>query len=745
MGSSTGSSNLATGNELQSTDGSPAYAPNATLLEQAQAAHRLGQLEQAEQLYRQQLADHRDGEAAAGLGALLRSSGRNEAAGQHYRWALQQCAWTPVLLSNACNWLRDQGHSDESLPLLQQGLQRWPEDLHLRWGLVLSLHQTGQTQRALIHLEALLNEQGERPLLLEELVACHLSCGHWQDALEALKRLQRLKPNDPRLLQQELVLLQRLGRTAEAWRLLRQQTLLEGIELLRAKAVLLLSELRHSEALPLFARLTRLQPEAGDHWLNLAACQKAQKQIVAPLLTLQAAVPLHPDRLDLLQALGSLLVEHGRWNEGLLLLQRCADHPEATDVQQFNLQFAAAGNRLLPATALAERARRWEETRQLQPSPLWADHLKRRDPHKRLRIAYLSQDLHNHPVGRFLEPLLRHHDRHQVEVVGISCGRIHDEQSIQLQQLCDRWLEVSQGSDLAAARQIAELEADLLIELGGYTGGQRLRVLTARPAPIQLSYLGYFASTHLACIDGWIGDDVVFPTGLAAEAPGQRLLRLPRCYMAYAEGDDAPLRRTATDNRFRFGCFNHSRKLSDPCLDLFAAVLQAIPESLLVLKSQTFGEEAERERIRQRLMQRGIHEARLRLLERSDSHTAHLEAYGLMDAALDPIPYGGATTTAEALWMGVPVVSLAGPGMVGRLGAAVLAGAELDAAIATTAAGYIERAIRLAAQGPRLTTQRQTLRHQLQTSALLNGRGLAMAMEQLYRQEWQRWLNSTDC
>ena len=308
--------------------------------------------------------------------------------------------------------------------------------------------------------------------------------------------------------------------------------------------------------------------------------------------------------------------------------------------------------------------------------------------------------------------------------------------------MCDRWLELGASSDLAAARQIAELELDLLVELGGYTGGQRLRLLTARPAPIQLSYLGYFASTHLQCIDGWIGDTVVFPKSLEQEAPKQILHRLLRCYMAYKPERSPELVRTAPDQRFRFGCFNHSRKLSDPCLDLFAAVLKATPESLLVLKSQTFGEAAERQRITDRLKARGIQEERLELLERSDGAEQHLSLYGRMDVALDPIPYGGATTSAEALWMGVPVICLAGEGMVGRLTAAVLTGAGLDAAIAPDLQGYIYRAQRIVAAGPRNAERRQEIRQQMQSSALMDGLGLAKAMEALYRQCWKQWVGT---
>ena len=212
--------------------------------------------------------------------------------------------------------------------------------------------------------------------------------------------------------------------------------------------------------------------------------------------------------------------------------------------------------------------------------------------------------------------------------------------------------------------------------------------------------------------------------------------------MAYQPDYSPELIRTAPDQRFRFGCFNHSRKLSDSCLDLFAIVLQEIQGSLLVLKSQTFSEAAERERIAKRFEARGIDRKRLELLKRSEDAEKHLALYGRMDAALDPIPYGGATTSAEALWMGVPVICLRGDGMVGRLTASVLAGAGLDAAIAENQEGYVTIAKRIAAAGPRNSKQRINIRRKLQTSALMDAAGLAEAIEDTYRQCWNQWLKA---
>ena len=291
-------------------------------------------------------------------------------------------------------------------------------------------------------------------------------------------------------------------------------------------------------------------------------------------------------------------------------------------------------------------------------------------------MGYLSPDYCNHPVGRFMEPIFGDHNRSQVEVIGLSCGRHHDAQHQQLQKLCDSWHDLRYGDDLHVARFLADLRLDVLLDLGGHTADQRIRLLTARPAPIQLSYLGYPASTYLNCIDGWIGDRVVFGPGQEQEkGPREQLLQLPRCYLAYQPQPETPEpERTAPDGRFRFGSFNHSRKLSDPCLDLFAAVLRAVPDSLLVLKSTTFVEEAERQRIAGRLAARGIGPERLELLEWVFGNHNHLALYGRMDAAIDTLPYSGTTTTCEALWMGVPVLTILGDVMVDRQCHVILCG-----------------------------------------------------------------------
>ena len=163
-----------------------------------------------------------------------------------------------------------------------------------------------------------------------------------------------------------------------------------------------------------------------------------------------------------------------------------------------------------------------------------------------------------------MKPLLRNHDRRKLEVIGINCGESTIDDANEIRNYFDKWCDLHNKSDVEAARYIAELELDILVELGGYTGGNRIRILTAKPAPIQLSYLGYFASTHLKCIDGIIGDKKLFPDKCREKRIQDKHYIDYRDVIWLLKKRKFSSKRTANDNYFRFGCFNHSRKLSIP-------------------------------------------------------------------------------------------------------------------------------------------------------------------------------------
>ena len=348
------------------------------------------------------------------------------------------------------------------------------------------------------------------------------------------------------------------------------------------------------------------------------------------------------------------------------------DTKEIKDIYLFNRQFLGIGTSEYDSRYLAKQAQEWEKKSKLKSGGnLWQDTIQRNANNRKLRIGYLSSDFANHPVGRFLLPVLSHHNHEVVETWALSCGSHDDWITDEIRQRVDNWIDLRFYSIYECARIVADMELDIIVELGGFSADSRLELLCHRPAPIQLSYLGYPGPTYLKCIDGWIGDEVLFEQLDPIDRAAHKLIEISGGYMTFDTGGELPAPKRTGGKHFRFGTFNHARKLTQSTIDLFCKVMNANPGSELVLKSISFCEPEEKHRILRRFEKAGLESERLILLDWVEGGLNHLQLYSEIDVALDPIPYGGATTTAEALWMGVPV-SISREGMVGRLAATLL-------------------------------------------------------------------------
>jgi len=705
---------------------------------EAWAHHQRGLLVQAEQLYRQLLRSEPDKADAVNLGALLRKQGRLAEALQLYEDWLSRFDIAADLSLNAANcaiaagalhkaelWLeaalRAASHSKELIQAkarLYQAQQRWPEAISI--------------------LNELRSENPKDSSVLLDLGLAHYRQGQREEALEVFGQLTNLVPDDPRGIANKLTVLGELGRWSEAQDVVNALTieLKKNLQIRAAKGRLLMAQQLMEEASKEFEELCILEPTAPLHWLNLAACLRSLKHNMAAMAVAKRGAVLHPLHEDLQHSFGQCLAEAGQPEKAMTLLNRQnKENRDLTSVQMFNLQFLASGYQLLSPKQLALMARHWE-TKKLQKGlgRMWADRIRRPTEGRPLRVGYLSADFCNHPVGRFMRPILEEHDETAVEVVGLSCGTHNDSFKQHLRDSCKEWHELQYLENQEAARLISDLQLDLLVELGGYTAGSRAEVLIYKPAPIQLSYLGYFAPTYLKCIDGWIGDAVLFEGLDEEERRAHKLLEVQGGYMAYTSKGELPEpQRYSERTPFRFGCFNHTRKLTRAAVNTFVAVMNAVPHAELVLKSISFIEVAEQKRIRQLFSHFGLCPNRLILLPWVAGYTNHLKCYSEIDVALDPQPYGGATTTCEAIAMGVPVVSLAGRGMVGRLSASILTYANCNEWIAETLEEFVAIAANLAAVGPRLKMDRLSLRQRVYSSQLCDGRRLASELENIYR------------
>ena len=363
------------------------------------------------------------------------------------------------------------------------------------------------------------------------------------------------------------------------------------------------------------------------------------------------------------------------------------------------------------------------------------------NPGRCLRVGYLSADFRDHSIAWFIEPLLAQHDRESVRIICYHTDARVDAVTQRLRAHADEWVDCAWLDDAALAQRIRDDAIDILVDLSGHSAGNRLAVFARRPAPVQLTYLGYPATTGLSAIDYRITDHAADPPGNESLAV-ETLLRLPHSYFCYRPPTDAPAVTAVpalSKGFITFGCFNALYKISDAVLDQWAHLLLALPDARLLLKTKGLSVPVVRDALLMRFQARGVDEARLSLHDFHADTASHLALYGEVDIALDTFPYNGATTTCEALWMGVPVVSLSGEWPTARMGLSILKTVGLGEFATDDPEAYIDTALALADDLRRRVVLRETLRDRLLTSPLLDAPGFTRNLEQAYRQIWRRW------
>ncbi|MBR1091492.1 tetratricopeptide repeat protein [Bradyrhizobium manausense] len=365
-----------------------------------------------------------------------------------------------------------------------------------------------------------------------------------------------------------------------------------------------------------------------------------------------------------------------------------------------------------------------------------------RDPERRLRIGYVSADFRTHSVGYFLSAILLNHDDASVETICYSGTTDEDEQTAFFRSRAAHWRSTIGIDDRELAARIRADAIDILVDLSGHTYGHRLGVFARKPAPLQVTWLGYPDTTGLSDIDYRLTDAIVDPPGTADTTSSERLFRLPdgfHCYTAPVAAPDVSKLPAERNGFVTFGSFNNLVKVNHQVLDAWAGVLQRVAGSHLVLKSKWLVDAEMRKRIERLFEQRGIARDRLKLIGKLPTMADHLAAYGEVDIALDTFPYNGATTTCEALWMGVPVVTLAGDRHAARVGASMLSRVGLQDIVTERSQDYVAAAARLAADVPALAALRASLRERVAASPLCDGPRFTHQLEAAYRTMWREW------
>ena len=771
-------------------DGQPALAVQWLRLAQQQApgdaslwvnlgvAHKqLGARQDAIQAYREALTcDAGCASAWLNLARALREEGERVASLSAFRKAVefgpkQAAAWS--MLSNA---LREADQLDDALRAARQALALDPflGEAHLNEGV--ALHLAGELDRAATSYFLATTLPGNPQAAhsnLRVLLAAAPSAASPLSALGLVRRLAEA-PTDASLIMQ-------LGRLeASRQRVASALACGERVAALRNSAVayrelaIQLWGLGYQQ--PALARLlAAIARETSDvasyrlagNWLCLlgkfeelgpewepvfASCPEDVFALVNLGVAAQRrgrpseaerlhrrALALNPKQVEALLNLGAALSDQGQFAESAALYRRALElDPQRWGVFS-NLLFAMHFDpEQSPAAIFSEHLRFGQNISAALP-PRARDFQRRRDPARRLRLGYLSPDLRQHPVAYFLEPVLRQHDSSAFEIHCYSDTSLRDEVTERLRQCAPHFTDCVDWSHDELEQQLVEDQIDILVDLAGHTGHNRLPVFARRPSPVQVAWLGYFDTTGLPSIDYRLID----AHSLSAEAErwfSEELVRLPRscnCFLPPAGPEPAPSP-ALKSGQVTFGCFNNPAKITRQVVAVFGRILRQVPGSRLFLKYGGFTDPAVGARYLDWLAEEQIAKERVELSGHS-SMLRFLESFGRVDIALDPFPYSGETTALHTLWMGVPLVALEGATLAQRLASRVLRVAGLSDWIAGSEDEYVAIAGSLASDPNALESLRRTLRPQLQACALFDTAGVTRELEATYRALWQRW------
>jgi predicted O-linked N-acetylglucosamine transferase (SPINDLY family) len=482
-----------------------------------------------------------------------------------------------------------------------------------------------------------------------------------------------------------------------------------------------------------------LKPDYAEGYCNLGSLLLSHGRLAEAAACLRRAIELKPDYPQAHNNLGGVYKKAGELHEAAASYRRAVELKPEYDTAHSNLIFTLD---MMQGTDLAQQQaerRRWHESHARKFALPPRAHANRRDAAKRLRVGYVSADFMRHSAFYSFAPLIVLHDRAGFDVYCYSGVKREDDATERLKKAAGAWRSTLGTSDDALAEQIRADGIDILVDLSGHSAGNRLLVFARKPAPVQVTAWGHATGTGLAAMDYFFSDRIAVPEevrGLFAE----EVIDLP-CALCYEPPEYlpeiAPLPALA-GKPITYGCVNRLEKITDQAVALWGRILEGAPETRMLVKDKNFDDAQVRERFLGRLRNAGINIERV-VLAGASPHAQHLKIFAQIDVGLDPFPQGGGISTAEALWMGVPVVTLMGRTPPSRYTHSILGQVGLSDWVATSEDEYVRIALQAARDLPRVARIRAELRDRLRASPFGDLRAYTRAVEQTYRDLWRRW------
>jgi predicted O-linked N-acetylglucosamine transferase (SPINDLY family) len=664
---------------------------------------------------------------------VAHQAGDRLAAEATYRQLLDVLPDHAAALTNLGSLVAKRGDTDEALALYRRATAADPDQLDARFNLGNLYRRLGRARDAATEYEHVLRLAPNAPQALVNLGLVAGDLGEWPRAVECLARAATVAPDLPDTLLLLAEALARCGRLDESVGACREAVArfpdyarahnLLGVQLGATGAT--------EEAAGAFERAVALDPNYAEAHNGLGVALDALGRTDDALCSYGEAVRLNPDHARAWANLGTGLAQEGRTADATGALRRALALAPAPDVHGTLLATLVYGAELTPEQLRDEHVA-WADAHANALAPVEPPRKRPAGAPGRVRVGYVFGGFRSRAAAGFLEALLTHHDRARFHVTAYASAAPAGADLDRLRKLADSWKPVARLIDEDLARAIRADEIDVLVDLHGHTPANRLLAFARKPAPVQIALFGYPATTGLRALDFRVTDTTADPPGLTEAHYVEKLLRLPDLGWVYAPPADAPVPNAlpaARGRAFTFGCLNHPGKLSDPCVAAWAAILKAVPKSRLVLLAGR--SVAGADQLAARFTAHGVASDRLELVYRLPAGD-YFAAYQPIDLALDPFPYNGGATTCDALWMGVPVLTVAGREARARQGVSVLNALGLPEFVADTPEQLVTLAATWADQRDSLADLRGTIREIVGASAVTSAPAFVKHLEAAY-------------
>lgn len=751
--------------------------PPSPLMQSALEHHRAGRLPEAARIYESLLEQNpRHAEAMHFLGTIAMQQGNHRGAIGLTRRALEVDPAHPSYHFSLGTNLLALGELEPAIETLERCLALDPGFFQAHLNLADGLRAKERHPEAERYLTKALEIDPDSDAAMSRLGATRLAAGNLESALECFQRVARSSPGSADAHFDLADNLKRLGRPEEAIASLRTGLEIEpgnsrarnqlGESLLNAgcaeEAIQALQETLRQDpslveahnnlglalaetgdrqsALALFRKTLALEPNFAAAHYNLANTLERQSKLSEAIAAYREAIRCDPRYYEPNNNLGGVFQALGMLDEAQDCYRRALDLAPETAQTHSNLLFCLNYRNDLGHEDVFASHRGWGESHSLPPIDIASS---RCDADRCLRIGYMSPDFREHSVAYFAEPVLSAHDASQFEIVAYADVTRPDAVTQRIRQAVPEWRDITGLDDEHVVELVQADKIDILVDLAGHTGRNRLRVFSAKPAPVQVTYIGYPNTTGLDAIDYRLTDSWADPVGETEPLHSEELIRLEGGFLCYLPPGNTPQTREPASlkrGHTTFGSFNNLAKVTPEVVSVWSEILTAVPSSRLLLKGKPFSDEFAHRRYQTLFSHHGVAADRVERVGRIESTDAHLDLYNHVDIALDPFPYNGTTTTCEAMWMGVPVISLAGQVHAGRVGVSLLSAIGAEDWIAENQESYVAKAVELARDTDQLCALRTGLRKKMRASPLMDAPGHTRRLERVYLNMWNRRL-----